>query len=77
MNNEEKNIITSYGKGLEPKIDPITPYGKEEIYYTCDGKTVSSIDEVMKYNQLYYERMKIRPDFSIIQNNEESIERHR
>ena len=91
MNNKEKDIITPYGKGLEPeidpitlygkglesKIDPITPYGKGETYYTWDGKKVSSIDEVMEYNQLYYERMKIRPDFSIIQNNEESIERHR
>lgn len=27
-------------------------------FYTCDGREVSSIEEVMMYNQMYYERMK-------------------
>ena len=74
MNNEEKNIITPYGKGLEPKIDPITPYGKGETYYTCDGKEASSMDEVMKYNQLYYERLK---DYDYSHSTAERYERRR
>ena len=27
-------------------------------YYTCDGKEVASMDEVMAYNEMYYNSMK-------------------
>ena len=48
---------TDYGKGLEPNIDPRTDYGRGISYKTCDGKDVATMEEVMQYNQMFYERM--------------------
>lgn len=65
--------ITPYGKGEAPKIDPITDWGKGIRFYTCDGKEVESMDVVMQYNQMYYERMMMR-DKNLF---EENSGRHR
>lgn len=40
-------------------IDKSTDAGKGISYKTCDGKDVATIEEVMRYNQMYYEKMKI------------------
>ena len=48
---------TDYGRGLEPKIDPRTDFGKGITFKTCDGKDVATMEEVMQYNQMFYERM--------------------
>ena len=62
-NNMFQNITdyrTDFDKVLEPKIDPRTDFGKGISYKTCDGKDVSTMEEVMQYNQMFYERMMIK-----------------
>ena len=104
--NDQKpiDILTDYGKGFEPEVDPRTEYGKgfgpqidpatgfvvgsEEYnrvhnpikddyltnfgrgitFKTCDGKEVATMEEVMQYNQMFYERMKNKIDNHIIEN---------
>lgn len=68
LNPKPVDNTTDYGKGSEPKIDPITDFGKGIFYKTCDGKNVSTMEEVMQYNQMFYERMK---------NNSEEKRMHR
>ena len=57
---------TDYGKGLEPKIDSRTDFGKGIYFFTCDGKKVPTMEEVIAYNDMYYENMKTKKndDFS-------------
>ncbi len=38
-----------------PIRDYTTDYGKGISYYTCDGKVVATIEQVLQYNQMYYE----------------------
>lgn len=57
LNPEPIDNITDYGKGLESKIDPRTNFGRGISYKTCDGKDVATMEEVMQYNQMFYERM--------------------
>ena len=52
---------------LDPKsIDNLTDFGKEIYFFTCDGKKVATMEEVIAYNNMYYENMKIKKtdDFS-------------
>lgn len=36
---------------------------KKGIYYkTCDGKDVATMEEVMQYNQMFYESMMIKKE---------------
>ena len=44
-NFEYKDLFTDYGKGIR--------------YKTCDGKEVATMEEVMAYNQNYYDNMMI------------------
>lgn len=37
------------------KINPRTDYGKGIFYLTCDGKVCATMEEVMQYNQMYYD----------------------
>lgn len=53
---------TDFGKGLESRIDPRTNFGKEISYKTCDGKDAATMEEVMQYNQMFYERMMIKKE---------------
>ena len=62
---------TDYGKGLEPKIDPRTDYGKGIFYKTCDGRDVATMEEVMLYNQMFYDRMMNKVEDQIIENKVE------
>ena len=52
----QKNDEQMTQKPIDPRID----FGKGISYYTCDGKVASSMEQVMQYNQMYYERMKIK-----------------
>lgn len=54
---KEKKKITSINQSIK---DYSTDYGKGIIYYTCDGKEVATMEEVIMYNQIYYEKMKIQ-----------------
>ena len=58
LNREPIDPRTDYGKGLEQKIDPRTDFGREITYKTCDGKDVDTMEEVIQYNQIVYDRMK-------------------
>ena len=60
---------TDYGKGLEPKIDPITDFGKGISFKSVDGKEWASYEDAMAYNQWYYE--------SKIMHNEDKKGMHR
>lgn len=48
---------TDFGKGLKSRIDSRTDFGKGIYYKICDGKNVATMEEVMQYNQEFYERM--------------------
>jgi hypothetical protein len=50
---EEKHQIY-----IEPKEDSITDFAKGISFKTCDGKDVATMEEVMLYNQMYYDKMK-------------------
>lgn len=60
--------LTDYGRGLEPKKDNITEYGKGLSYLTCDGHKCATMEEVMQYNQMYYEMMKNNINNDYIEN---------
>ena len=50
---------------LSSKLD--TWFSRLDIYFfTCDGKKVATMEEVIAYNNMYYENMKIKKtdDFS-------------
>ena len=53
---------TDFGKGLKSRIDSRTDFGKGIYYITCDGKNVATMEEVMQYNQKFYERMMIKKE---------------
>ena len=47
---------------------------QNEFYYlTCDGHECSSMEEVMQYNQAYYDQMKKRSDNNNIIENDRPI----
>lgn len=37
--------------------DHLTDFGKGITFKTCDGKDVATMEEVMQYNQMFYDRM--------------------
>lgn len=39
------------------KDDHLTDFGKGITFKTCDGKDVATMEEVMQYNQMFYDRM--------------------
>ena len=41
-------------------VDPHTNFGKKLLYKTCDGKDAATMEEVMLYNKMFYERMMIK-----------------
>ena len=41
-------------------IDIFTDYGKGFRFYTCDGRQVATMDEVMEYNKSFYDKMIIK-----------------
>lgn len=47
---------------LQKEINPRTDFGKGVSYKTCDGKDVATMEEVMQYNQMFYESMMIKKD---------------
>ena len=52
---------------LDPApIDNLTDFRKEIYFLTCDGKKVATMEEVIAYNNMYYENMNIKKtdDFS-------------
>jgi hypothetical protein len=58
LNPEPKiDTRTDYSKGLKQKIDTRTDFGKGITFKTCDGKDVATMEEVMQYNQMFFERM--------------------
>lgn len=38
----------------------VTDWGKGTRYYTCDGRQVATFEQVMKYNEMYYQAMKAK-----------------
>ena len=61
LNNEGRNIMENINNdGIERPIDARTDFGKGIMFYTCDGQKVASLEQVMQYNQLFYEKMKIK-----------------
>lgn len=38
-------------------VDPRTNFEKGLSYKTCDGKDAATMEEVMLYNKIFYERM--------------------
>ncbi len=43
-------------------IDHRTDYGKGIYYLTCDGKECATMEQVMQYNQMYYDIMMDKID---------------
>ena len=55
-----EDYLTAYGKGLEPKIDIRTDFGKGIYFKSVDGKEWASYEDAMAYNQWYYESKMIQ-----------------
>ena len=47
---------------IEPIKDYQTDWAKGIRFYTCDGKEVATMEQVMQYNQMYYDSMMIMED---------------
>lgn len=47
---------------FQTKIDSRTDFEKGIYYKTCDGKNVATMEEVMQYNQMFYESMMIKKE---------------
>lgn len=47
---------------FQTKIDSRTDFEKGIYYKTCDGKDVATMEEVMQYNQMFYESMMIKKE---------------
>ena len=39
------------------KEDHLSDFGRGLYYKTCDGQEVATMEEVMAYNQMYYDKM--------------------
>lgn len=57
--------LTAYGKGLEPKIDARTDYGKGICYKAKDGKEYATMEQVEAVNKAFYDTMMIQDDDSL------------
>ena len=79
MENNNKNInfnsvinpINNMRGGYPPSYDAFYQYPKK--FKTCDGKDVATMEEVMQYNQMFYERMKKRVEVKPIENKRRSL----
>ena len=52
---------TDYGKGLEPKFDPRTDFGKGFYYKSQDGREHATMEAVKQANNAYWDSMMIYP----------------
>jgi hypothetical protein len=43
---------------VEKPVENKTDFGKGMFYYTCDGKKVATMEDVIYYNEMYYQAMK-------------------
>ena len=55
-NDKIENPINNLRGRSTPSYDAF--YADTKKFKTCDGKDVATMEEVMQYNQMYYERMK-------------------
>lgn len=62
--NQIVDIRTNYGKGLEPKIDPITNWGKGIFYYGLDGKKYPTSAMAAQADKEFWSRMMIENKFA-------------
>lgn len=49
----------NYAFGKQEK-SPVTDWGQGTRYYTCDGRQVATFEQVMKYNEMYYQALKVK-----------------
>ena len=47
---------------FQTKIDSRTDFEKGIYYKTCEGKDGATMEEVMQYNQMFYESMMIKKE---------------
>ena len=66
--------LTDCGKGLEPKVDPRTNYGKGICYKAKDGKEYATMEQVEAVNKAFYDAMMVQDDDSL---QEEEQHKHR
>ena len=55
-NDSVENPINNLRSGSTPKFDAF--YADTKKYKTCDGKDVATMEEVMQYNQMFYDSLK-------------------
>lgn len=56
--NINENNFASAGKFEKEPVENKTDFGKGMFYYTCDGKKVATMEEVIYYNEMYYQCQK-------------------
>lgn len=52
----------------QKNVDHLTDFGKGITFKTCDGKDAATMEEVMQYNQMFYERMMNKIEDHTIEN---------
>ncbi len=66
------DVLTPYGKGLEPDVDLRTDYGKGISFKSVDGREWTTMEQAEAVNRAFYESLIIKS-----QNNNEEEPRHR
>ena len=59
LNTEPIDSRTDAGKGFAKPMDNRTDYEKDIVYKGWDGKEFATMEEVMQYNQMFYDNYKI------------------
>ena len=68
MSFEQKMAMNINNDSIDKPKDNRTDFGKGIYYLTCDGKKCATMEEVMQYNQMYYDRMMNKIDDYTIEN---------
>ena len=68
MTFEQRMAKNTNNDSVDRPKDNRTYFGKGIYYLTCDGKECSTMEQVMQYNQMYYDRMMNKINDHTIEN---------
>lgn len=66
---EQEMSMNANNDSVDRPKDIRTDFGKGITFKTCDGKDVATMEEVMQYNQMFYDRMMNKIDDHHIENS--------
>ena len=66
---EQRMSMNANNDSVDRPKDIRTDFGKGITFKTCDGKDAATMEEVMQYNQMFYDRMMNKIDDPHIENS--------